>query len=106
MLSTNGDASAIGVVLVWLDFTHNFGVGDLFAAVTGDVFVFNDEESVDALDKWAQAGGIFTNAFIETAELVGVGLVPNTLIFRIFLEMTIFECLAGVEVKDGHGPVC
>ena len=49
-ISTDGDASAIGVVLVWLDFTHNFGVGDLFTAVTGDVVVFDDGEGVGDLD--------------------------------------------------------
>ena len=50
VLATYGDASAIGVVLVWLDFTHNFGVGDLFTAVTGDVVVFDDGEGVGDLD--------------------------------------------------------
>ena len=104
-ISTDGEASAIGLVLVWLDFTHTFGVGDFFVAVTGDVVVCDDEEGVDALDAWARSGGIFDNALTEAAEFVGVGLVPNTLIFVMFSELTICKCLDGVEVKNGHGPV-
>ena len=90
MLAIYGDASAIGVVLVWLDFTHDFGVGDLLGEVTGDFIVCNDKEGVGTLDTWAQAVGIFANALTDMAELVGVGLVPNTLVFGMFLELTIF----------------
>ena len=43
MIATDGDAIAIGVVLVWLDFTHDFIVCDFFVAVTGDVVVFDNE---------------------------------------------------------------
>ena len=106
VLATYGDASAIGVVLVWLDFTHDFGVGDLLGEVTGDFIVCNDKEGVGTLDTWAQAGGIFANALTDMAELVGVGLVPNTLVFGMFLELAIFKCVARVKVENVHGPVC
>ena len=41
-LATDGDASEISIVLVWLDFTHYFDVCDPFAAVTGDVVVCDE----------------------------------------------------------------
>ena len=100
VIATDGDASAIGVVLVWLYFAHDFGVGDLFAAVTGDVVVVDDEEGVSTFGVWARGGGIFYNALTETDNFVGVGLVPNTLVFGIFSELIIFKCLARVKVEN------
>ena len=90
---------------MWIYFTREFGVCDLFAAFRGYVVVCDDEEGVDSLDAWARSGGIFSNAFTEAAEFVGVGFVPNVLVFGMFSELAIFKCLAGVKVKNGHGLV-
>ena len=54
---------------------------------------------------WARSGGIFANALTEMAEFVGLVLVPSTLLFGVFLELTVFECLVRVEVKNGCVPV-
>ena len=55
LLASDSDASAIGIFLVWLDFTHNFGVCCLFATIMGGVVVCNDEEGVDVIDAWDQS---------------------------------------------------
>ena len=84
-IANYGDAGVIGIVLVWLDFTHDFGVCNLFAAVTGNVVVCDDEECVVALDAWERAGGIFANTLTDAAKFVGVIFVPNVLVFRMCL---------------------
>jgi hypothetical protein len=51
VVSTNGDACAVGIIsLLWLDLANNLGVGDFSAAVGWNLVVGNGEESVGAFD--------------------------------------------------------
>ena len=43
MFAANDDASLVGIFLLRTDLSEIIGVGDIFAAVGGDVLVLDDE---------------------------------------------------------------
>ena len=87
MVTANGDASAIWILLVGLDFADEFGVGAVISAVRMDVLVVDDEEVIGAMDVLASAIGASVNTLIEEAKFVGVGSVPDVCVFGVLVEL-------------------
>ena len=50
-----------------LDFSHDFGVGDFFKTIGGDVLVVDDEEGFSAFDARACIRGINANNLTQAA---------------------------------------
>ena len=71
-ISSDGDARAVGIALLWADLANHFGVSDFYSAVGWDIFKADEEEGVGSLDSLACAvrGGADTLA--EAADFVGV----------------------------------
>ena len=69
-ISSNGDARAVGIALLWTDVTNHFGVSDFFSAVGGDIFEADEEEGVGSLDSLACAVGGGANTLAEAADFV------------------------------------
>ena len=67
MIPANGNARAIGVILVGIEFAHDFCVGDFLEPIGGGVLIFDDEEGAGALDMRDFARGIGSNAFTQAA---------------------------------------
>ena len=38
VISADGDARAVGIILLWADLANHFGVSDLFSVFGGDIF--------------------------------------------------------------------
>ena len=47
-ITADGNACAICVTLVGIEFSHEFCVGDFLEPIGGDVLIVDDEEGVDA----------------------------------------------------------
>ena len=52
-ISSNGDAHAVGIALLWADLANHFGVSDFCSAVGWDILEADDEEGVRSLDSLA-----------------------------------------------------
>ena len=46
VISSNGDARAVGIALLWADLANHFGISDLLSVVGGDIFEADEEEGV------------------------------------------------------------
>ena len=104
MIAANGDARAVGIVLLWAYLANHFGVSDFLSAVGGDIFEADEEEGVGSLYTFSSAVGRVANALAEPAEFVRVGLVPDLVEVWVLMELTVFESLPGGFVEDGKGP--
>ena len=78
------------IALLWVELANHFGVSDLFSAVGGDIFEAHEEEGVDSLDSLATAVGGGADALAESAEFVGVGIVPDLVEVWVLTELTVF----------------
>jgi len=83
----------------------NLGVSDFFASVAGNVFIMDRVERVGAFDALAVGSGAGSDALAETAEFVGIGLVPDVLVFRVSSELAVLKSLACIQVDDWASPV-
>ena len=72
VISSDGDACAVGIALLWADLANHFGVSDLCSAVGWDIFEADEEDGVGSLDLLACAVGGGANTLAEAAEFVGV----------------------------------
>ena len=97
--------SAIGIVLLGLEFAHNFCVGDFLETIGWDVLVLDGEEGVGAFDARACVGGIGPDTLTQAAYFIVVRFVPCELVLWMAAELAIFERLASFEVQDRHIPV-
>ena len=79
------------------------GVGDIFASITGDVFVINNEEFIRSFGAMAISVWSCSYALAEATYLVGESLVPYFGVYRLVAQLVIYE-LAGVFIEDSHGP--
>ena len=104
-ISANGDASAVEIALLWADLANHFGVSDFLSEVGGYIFEADEEEGVGSLDLLASAVGGGADTLAESAEFVGVGIVPDLVEVWVLTELTVFECLYSGFVKDGKGPL-
>ena len=102
-VATNGDAGAVGVGLVGLDFANNARVGDLLAAVGGDVGVVDGKECVSTWGALAGAVRTYTHPLAEATEFVGVRGVPDIPVLGVLAQLAVAEGLAGF-IHDGQGP--
>ena len=69
--STAGDAGAIRIFFLGSKFTYYGGVGDLFAAVTGDVLVIDKKEGIRTFDVLAISIWAFSYTLAEASHIVG-----------------------------------
>ena len=103
-ISTDGDARAVGIALLWADLPNHFGVSDIFSAVGGDIFEADEEEGVGSFDTLVSAVGRGANDLAEPDEFVQVGLVTDLVEVWVLTELTVFEILPGGFVEDRKGP--
>ena len=103
-ISSDGDARAVGIALLWTDLANHFGVSDFLSAVGEDIVEADKEEGVGSLDTLASAVGGGADALADSAEFVGVGIVPDLVEVWVLTELTVFESLPGGFVEDGKGP--
>ena len=71
-ISSDGDARAVGIALLWADLANHFGVSDFCSAIVWDIFEADDEEGVRSLDSLACAVGGGADTLAEAAEFVGL----------------------------------
>ena len=103
-ISTNGDARAVGIALLWADLANHFGVSNFLSAVGGDIFEADEEEGVGSFDTFASSIGRGSDALVEPAEFVRVGLVPDLVEVWVLMELPVLKSLPGGFVEDGKGP--
>ena len=103
-IATNGDAGEIGVFFLGSNCADHRGVGDLFATITGDVFVINNKEGIR--DFYALDISVCScfYALAEASHLVGEGLVPNFDVFRVVAQLAVLKDLSAVFIEDIHVP--
>ena len=89
-ISADGDARAVGIALLWVDLANHFGVSDFLSTVGRDIFVADEEEGVGSLDLLASAVGGGVDTLAESAESVGVGIVPDLVKIWVLTELTVF----------------
>ena len=87
----NSDVGAFLFFFVWFIFTDHFGVCDLSPAVRWDIIKTDDMKSFCAFHPLLCAGGILSNALVETSKFVSVRRVPDVPIFRMVMESTVFK---------------
>ena len=71
MIATYIDAGAIMIFFLGSYCTDHGGVGDLFASITGDVFVINDKEGIRAFNALDISVYSLSYTFEEASHLVG-----------------------------------
>ena len=71
-ISSDGDAHAVGIALLWADLVIHFGVSDFCSAGGWDIFEADEEAGIRSLDSLACAVGGGANNLAEVAEFVGV----------------------------------
>ena len=76
-ISADDYVRAVGIALLWANLANHFGVSDFFSAVGGDTFKAYEEEGAGSLDSLACAVGGGANTLAESAEFVGVGIIPD-----------------------------
>ena len=91
-ISCHSYASKIGVVLVRYYLTHHTSVTYLLLTVVKNVFKFYDSKGVCALNTlflWPTCAA--TNTLAKPAKFIGIGCVPNLLIFWVTAKLAIFQ---------------
>ena len=66
-IPADGNARAIGVILVGIELAQKICVGDSLGPIGGDVLIADDEEGVDAFDARYCAGGIGYDVLAQAA---------------------------------------
>jgi hypothetical protein len=90
-VATDGDASAVCILLLRTYLADYHGMADFLALVERDVVVVNETESVGTcypLAIWCRAG---TNALAETAEFDGKGGIPRGFVTGVTTKLAMFE---------------
>ena len=77
MIATYIDAGAIMIFFLGSYCTDHGGVGDIFASITGDVFVIDDKKRIRTFDALTTSIWYFSYTLAEAFRFVGEGLVPN-----------------------------
>ena len=70
-ITTYSDADAVKIFFLGLNYADHGGVGDLFASITGDVFVINDKEGIRAFNALDISVYSLSYTFEEASHLVG-----------------------------------
>ena len=68
---------------------YHGGVGDLFALITGDVFVIDHKEGICAFDALDFSVYSFSYYLAEVSHLVGEGLVPDFGVFGVVAKLAV-----------------
>ena len=89
MIATYGDASAIGILFLGLNFADYGGVGDIFAAITGDVLVDDVKKSIHTCHELALSNWSFPNTLAQAYSFVGKLLVPNFGVFGVVAQLVV-----------------
>ena len=88
-ISADGNAREVGIALLWADLANHFGVSDFLSAVGRDIFKADEEEGVGSLESLASAVGGGADTLAESAEFVGVGIVPDLVELWVLTELTV-----------------
>ena len=64
-IPADSNARAIGVILVGIEFTHYFPVGNFHEPIGGDLLIFDDEEGVGSLYRISCTGGSGANSLTQ-----------------------------------------
>ena len=91
-ISCHSYASTIGVVLVRYDITHHTSVKYLLPTVMRNIFKFYDSKGVCALNMLLLCPTCTaTDTLEKPAKFIGIGCVPNLLIFWMIEKLDIFQ---------------
>jgi hypothetical protein len=71
-IASDGDTSAIRIVFIRPNLTHDHGVADFFSFVGWYVMIFNDKEGVGACNPFGVGGGPRANSLTQTSKLIGI----------------------------------
>ena len=77
VISSNGDACAVGIAVLWADLANHFGVSDFCSAFGWDIFEADEEEGAGSLELLGCAVGGGADTLAEAAEFIGMRVFPD-----------------------------
>ncbi len=100
VIASNGDASAIWIVFIRPNLTHDHGVADFCSFVGWYVMIVNDKKGVGACNPFGIGGGPRANSLTQTPKLIGMRRIPCGLVARILTKLAMLKKFTSGWIKN------
>jgi hypothetical protein len=99
-IAPNSDAGAIGVIFLQAYFTNYHGVADFLLFVWRYVLIVDWKEGVSAASTLCGGGNARSDTLTETAQFIGVGGIPGSLVAGISTQLAVFKKFDGGWIEN------
>ena len=103
MVAAYGGAGTVWVLLLGAYFTYNRRVGNFFPTFLGDVIIVYDAEGIGAIYSFSSAILVVSDALVEAAYFIGLGLIPDVGEIGMGTELGVVEELSNFLIHNRNG---